>query len=111
MTTQEENDAAALEELRVELAQLQEAATKQGTTKRCIDGEYMVYLPYERALVPGHIYSEDGIREARISGSCEYHFDRMFDEDWTDPYTGEPGLNNDKRPQWLAEHTSEGELA
>lgn len=62
-------------------------------TKVCVwGGEKMLYLPFNRALVPGHIYSMGGIAEARISGSCEYHFDRAFQPGWVDAVTGEPGL-------------------
>ena len=59
--------------------------------KHCIEGEVMLFHEYDRALIPGHIYSEAGVREAKISGSCEYHFDRWFKEGWRDPITGEPG--------------------
>lgn len=53
-------------------------------TKRCIEGEPMVYIECDRAVGPGHIYSHKGIAEARISGVCEYHFDKWFDPDWTE---------------------------
>lgn len=69
-------------------------AAAQTDSKRCIEGEPMLYFPYHRALVPGHIYSEGGIREARISGCCEYHFDRMFEPGWVDVVTGQPGLTS-----------------
>jgi len=82
-----EADQAALEQLR-KMAQL---ATEDH--KKCVWGEHMLYLEHDKALMPGHIYSMAGIREARISGSCEYHFDRSFKEGWVDPVTGEPGLN------------------
>lgn len=76
------------------VARLQEMAKEAegGDHRRCVNGEVMLYLPYHRALVPGHIYSESGIAEAKISGCCEYHFDRYFQPGWTDPVTGEPGL-------------------
>lgn len=60
-------------------------------TMRCVYGEPMLFLPYGKAVIPGHIYSEAGVREARISRCCEYHFDKAFEEGWTDPLTGEPG--------------------
>ena len=47
---------------------------------RCINGERVFYLPANRAGVEGHIYSKSGMDEFRISGSCEFHFDRMFAE-------------------------------
>lgn len=82
------------------LAQLRAmaAVAKDGDHKRCgrwawrcIEGEVMLYVPYERALIPGHIYSDEGLKEARISGSCEYHFDRWFEPGWVDVITGEKG--------------------
>ena len=73
------------------LGQMAEEASTLDT-KRCIEGEPMLWLPHDRALVPGHVYSEAGLDEAKISGCCEYHFDRMFEPGWTDPVTGEPGL-------------------
>lgn len=78
-----------------ETARLLRAMAKQAAktnTMRCIiNDEPMVFLAYGKAVVPGHIYSETGIAEARISRCCEYHFDRMFQPGWTDPLTGEPG--------------------
>lgn len=82
-----------------ELRKMEEAA-KSTDSKSCIHGEKMLWLPYDRALIPGHIYSEDGMREARISGCCEYHFDKMFDEDWVDVLTGEPGDMHADREAW-----------
>ena len=62
-------------------------------TKRCVwGGEPMLWLPFQRALVPGHVYSHTGRKEAKISGCCEYHFDRAFEPGWVDPVTGEPGM-------------------
>jgi hypothetical protein len=47
---------------------------------RCIDGEAVVHLPYGHALGPGHIYSEAGIREFKITRICEFHFDQWTAE-------------------------------
>ena len=65
-----------------------EAEAQEVPTKKCIHGEFMLYLPHDRSVLPGHIRSELGLREARISSCCESHFDRDFDEDWVDPLTG-----------------------
>ena len=85
------------------LAQMRKTAEKgmaqpgsEDRFKRCIEGEPMLWFPYHRALVPGHIYSQAGLKEARISGCCEYHFDRMFEPGWVDAVTGEPGLMPDE---------------
>jgi len=56
-----------------------EEAIEAGTLEtKCIAGEAVFYYPYSHGLMPGHIYSELGIYEYRISRSCEYHFD-----EWT----------------------------
>jgi hypothetical protein len=48
-------------------------------TLRCIYGEKVFYVEDTKARMPGHCYSEEGVREVqRISGCCEYHFDVMF---------------------------------
>jgi hypothetical protein len=44
-------------------------------TKRCLEGEPVFYYGGDHARDPGHIYSEAGSREFRISGLCEFHFD------------------------------------
>lgn len=90
LTKDEEQMVAHLKEMRIEAETLD--------TKKCIEGEPMLFLEHTRALVPGHIYSAEGMSEARISGSCEYHFDRWFKEGWTDPITGEPGLTPMEEP-------------
>lgn len=48
---------------------------------RCIYGEAVFYRPDNSAFGPGHIYSETGRAEFRISKCCEYHFDEMFKEE------------------------------
>lgn len=67
------------------------AVTNGTPYMRCIEGEIAVYAPAERALIPGHIATEPGLREMRISSCCEFHFDKMFQSGWTDPVTGDPG--------------------
>lgn len=47
---------------------------------KCIQGEKLVYLPDTEARGPGHVYSDEGLHEFRISGCCEYHFDLWFKE-------------------------------
>lgn len=67
------------------------AEAEQIDSKRCRRGEPMLWFEFDCAVVPGHIYSEAGLREARMSGYCEYHFDRWFQPGWTDVITGEKG--------------------
>lgn len=64
-------DVAPLYEFRAE------AAGARGAC--CIFGEPVFYLHGDQALIPGHIYSIDGVREfQKISRCCEFHFDAMF---------------------------------
>lgn len=51
-----------------------------GYTQVCIAGEPVFYMDFKFGLVPGHIYSELGIVEFKISKSCEYHFDKWTAE-------------------------------
>ena len=48
---------------------------------RCLYGEKVFFAPSHEAVVSGHIYSDDGIREYEISRCCEYHFDKAFKEE------------------------------
>lgn len=72
-------DTAAL----TEAARLSEEANgPDGYGPICLHCKRRVFwLPGPYALVPGHIYSEDGIREAGITRICEFCFDTMFQED------------------------------
>jgi len=54
---------------------------RNSATMYCLYGEVMFYRPDTKAFGPGHIYSEAGVSEARISGCCEYHFDEMWGDD------------------------------
>lgn len=38
------------------------------------------YYPADKAYAPGHCYSEAGVKEVGISGTCEFCFDNMFEE-------------------------------
>jgi len=52
--------------------------TKGWYTQVCVAGEPVFYMDFKFGLIPGHIYSELGMEEFKISRSCEYHFD-----EWT----------------------------
>lgn len=58
-----------------------QAEEDDGYNNRCVNGEKVFYYDYYRGLMPGHIYSEDGMREFKMSGACEFHFDEWFAED------------------------------
>lgn len=75
-----------------EMAALAEAADG----KRCVDGEAMFWQEGDRALIPGHVYSHMGLKEARTSGMCEYHFDKLLEPGWVDAVTGEVGSTPDE---------------
>jgi hypothetical protein len=62
-------------------AQKMAEEAKTAETGRCIQGEPVFYMEYDVPLVPGHIYSDMGRKEFRLSGLCEYHFDMFFAEE------------------------------
>ena len=66
------------------IQQLAKDAQAAGWSKCIAGGEAVFYYPASCAAMPGHIYSEDGRTEWKISGLCEYHFDEctIFVEDW-----------------------------
>ena len=62
-----------------------QAEADESYTLRCLAGEKVFYAEHTHGLIPGHIYSELGRYEFKISQSCEYHFDM-----WTaEPDEGE----------------------
>jgi hypothetical protein len=67
----------------------QEAMAHRESTQMCFlrwggGPEHAIfYAPDTEARVPGHVYSPEGLKEVRISQSCEWCFDKAFDEDTT----------------------------
>jgi predicted RNase H-like HicB family nuclease len=57
------------------------AEEDENYTYKCIEGEKVFYYDWPRGLMPGHIYSETGMDEFRISRACEFHFDEWFKEE------------------------------
>jgi hypothetical protein len=57
-----------------------EVAEHPEYTKQCLLGEGVYYVEYYKALLPGHIYSQAGVKEFGISRMCEYHFDEVCDK-------------------------------
>lgn len=55
----------------------------------CMAGEPVFYYPFSYGLMPGHIYSELGMDEFKISKSCEYHFDKWTAEPDEEDYEDE----------------------
>lgn len=54
----------------------------EATSPKCFLGETVLFFPADKGYGPGHIYSETGKVEFRISRFCEFHFDEMMpDED------------------------------
>lgn len=52
-------------------------AEKFGSPKCMKCKKPVVYAPHAHAICEGHVYSELGYREMRISRMCEYCFDNM----------------------------------
>lgn len=75
------------EQALVERAAEMAAEAEANPAGRCIEGEAVFWLAADHAVRPGHIYSEAGRAEFKISGSCEYHFDKWFAE----PEEGDEG--------------------
>jgi hypothetical protein len=74
------------DERRVELIErlLEIAETENLPYSRCNScKKYPVHVPYSYALCPGHVYSQEGMRDVFIIRMCEYCFDNMcsYDED------------------------------
>lgn len=46
----------------------------------CYCDEFVVYLPHDKALKKGHIYSDPGKAEYGITRMCEYCFDKVTAE-------------------------------
>lgn len=69
-------------ERRVELLiMLQEGADETKYLPPCHNcGHVPFYAPHDEGLVEGHVYSRDGLSEIRLSGLCEYCFDRITAE-------------------------------
>jgi len=41
---------------------------------------YPFFAPHDEALIEGHVYSHAGLAEIRITGLCEFCFDRVTAE-------------------------------
>ena len=53
----------------------------QGILTHCMNCKFPTFhYPHTAALMPGHCYTEAGVREVRISGFCEWCFDRITAE-------------------------------
>lgn len=77
-----EPEPNALDKARQQCQTMLDTANSDDTYQNvCVAGEKVVFLDFPFALMPGHIYSEAGVDEFRISGCCEYHFDTWFKEE------------------------------
>lgn len=76
----EEDDRLAKEACNMLSTAAEEAVREETYGLRCIAGEAVFFYNYPYGLMPGHIYSHLGIKEFKISQSCEFHFDQ-----WTLP--------------------------
>lgn len=85
--TEEACRALPLEQALALAEQTAQAANEAQVSRPCplraggTEQHWPFYLPYDHALIPGHVYSHEGLREMqRISGSCEWCFDKAFAE-------------------------------
>ena len=69
-------------ERRIELLTLlKEAADESEMGSPCPRCKhYPFFAPHDEALIEGHVYSNEGIAEFRISGYCEFCFDLVTQE-------------------------------
>lgn len=73
VTVTKEQEQRALDDCRT----MQKGA-EEANMSRCVEGEAVFWYAWERGLIPGHIYSEAGRNEFRMSHSCEFHFDKWL---------------------------------
>jgi len=75
-------DRATTRERRIELLTLvQEGADETKMGRPCpMCKHYPFFAPHDEALIEGHVYSHDGVAEIRITGYCEFCFDRITAE-------------------------------
>lgn len=90
-TTVEELEALTLEERIAFVKQVAEEAKVNDTMTCKHGGEPVFHVPISPPLVPGHVDTDDGLREMRITGWCGYHWDMLLKPGWVDPLTGEHG--------------------
>lgn len=88
--TTEADDAEALRNCAVMAVEAQGRADAGTYHAKCIAGEAVFYYPYPKALIPGHIYSQAGMDEFKISTACEFHFDEWFSDDEEEDYGNLP---------------------
>lgn len=70
----------SIEELKKNLAVNVFWADQGGPTILCINcGHEVFWEKSRRGKRPGHIYSEAGLKEYKISGMCEYCFDKLME--------------------------------
>ena len=76
-------DSKTTDQRRVEIAlEVQGYAVEEMPESKCIHCKKAgVYLPYEYALIEGHVYSHEGMEDyTNITRVCEYCFDKMCAE-------------------------------
>jgi hypothetical protein len=75
----EKTEAHLLEEARRVQAEAETAVEGSAAFARCsVGGEVIFWLGAPRALLEGHVYSAAGRAEAKLSGCCEWHFDKIM---------------------------------
>lgn len=63
------------------LTMLQEGADETKLLRPCPNCQHVPFhAPWHEALIEGHVYSNNGLREISITGICEYCFDDITAE-------------------------------
>ena len=81
LTQEEYRDMTVEQQVDYMSAMAEQNIANGSYVNKCLYGEAVYYVGNDKALKPGHIYSENGISEYKISRCCEFHFDEMFREE------------------------------
>lgn len=83
---QQFNDPNATDEIRKTIVEQVRVYSELELHERCLVCKRGgVYIPYHKALIEGHCYSENGVKDyTRITGVCEFCFDKMHEESKND---------------------------
>jgi hypothetical protein len=86
------NNPETTDERRTDLLRLiQTSADEARMGRQCPRCKHFPYFaPHDKALLEGHVYSDDGMAEIGITGYCEFCFDLITAEpDEEEPTLGE----------------------
>jgi hypothetical protein len=75
-----EEDEASMMALAVDLQARTDASARSRSFRCCFCNHAFFWLEHDHALVAGHVYSDAGREEVRITGVCEWCFDEVTKE-------------------------------